>query len=170
MSGEPLRIIQDGARSMWVEGPIVLPHPPGLKAITLEDLLAKDARTVVYQAEKVGRVDDAELWGEADEQAWLQAELDKRSKYLDRLRAFAERKGLTFGSILAGMQSAVARGREHLGIKAVELVHTPTYRGTFDLDAALQFASPKGRAAILAAELEPVVDSLERLYHGNGRP
>jgi hypothetical protein len=112
-----LRILQDGNKSLWLEGSLYVPRFKGIKAFTLDDLLAGNKRGVIYADDLVGRVDDAEFEGE--EEAWIQAELQKRSKWLDRIRYFAERKGLNLRALLERLQPG--------GLRAVEIAHRPGY-------------------------------------------
>jgi hypothetical protein len=152
-----VRVVQDGARSIWIEGPVAVPRL-GIKAVTAADLLTRDARSVTYVGDYVGRVDDAEV---REEQAWVQAELDKHSRWLDRIRAFAERSGLTLSSVMGGRSPS-----RHLAGIAIE--HRPTYRGTFlsakdmlDLGFAM---SPAAKQAMVEAEIAELIESLRR--HG----
>lgn len=105
---DEVRVIQDGNRLLVVEARVSVP-PASLKGASLADVLK--GAPVTYTAEKVGRVDDAEE--EDDAAAWVQAQLDKRSRYLDRIRHFLERRGLA--------------ARPSLGGPLVELQHRKTY-------------------------------------------
>lgn len=159
-----LQIIQDGSRSLWAEGPIALPRRPGLKSVTAADLLAPNVRNVIYgfDAERVGHVDDAEQVDE--EQAWLQAELDKRSKWLIRIRDLAQRQGLRLAAILGSRERAGLAG---LPVKAVAIEHTPTYH--VDPQAHLKACEEAGielpsqlRHELVSASLADVFGSLRR--------
>lgn len=157
---EDLRIVQDGAKSLWIEGPIVVPRIPGTKALALEDILGTKTRPVLYQADSVGRVDDAEIRGE--EEAWVQAELDKRGRWIERIKFWIARSGLDWRAYM-----------KQLGLPAfggTELVHRPTYKvDPADVRATLREAGLPMSAGLKAAlasyeelETESLVSELRR--------
>jgi hypothetical protein len=158
---EPLRIIELRNRSLWVEGGLHLPRSAdGLKAaFTLDDLLGDgDKRSVIYGSDPVAQVADAEL--EDDEEAWILGELDKRNRWLDKLRYFAERKGLNLRGLFEQLQPG--------GLRAVEIAHRPTYtvspsevRGT--LSSLGIPVSPALKAALEQEEIAEVVERLQKM-------
>jgi hypothetical protein len=158
MSG-PLRVVFEGNRTLVLEGSLYVPRFDGIKAFTLDDLLARGNRSVVYGWDPVGRVDDAEL--EGDEEAWVQAELDKRNKYLDTIRRFAERKGLNLRGLFERLQPG--------GLRGVAITHRPGYHADLaETLVAYQEAGIEIPPAVKALLVYPELSDLSA--HGtNGR-
>jgi hypothetical protein len=113
VSADAWRLVQDGNRSLIIEGHVALPRVVGVKASALIDQLATRA-PVLYTGEPVGRVEDAELTGE--DEAFVAAELGKAARYYQRVADLVRRQAL-------GARVLPERARS-----VVDLVHRPTYR------------------------------------------
>ena len=94
MIAPPVRIVQDGNRSLIIEGRVALPRLVGTKAVELATL------PVRYLDEEAGEVEDYDL-DDSHHSAWVMAQLAKSAKQAHYIRSLIEHDALAYSPRVA---------------------------------------------------------------------
>ncbi len=167
-----VEIVQDGNHLLVIAGfaPVDAARGIAAKSLDFGPALGSGVLPVEYSAIKLGRVDDSE-WEPVEGRLWVQAQLDKRHRYVAMIRDLIERKALTLTPGMAAFLQGQECPRTSQPIVSLGLIHRGIHHAVAgDTLAYMQSVravmSPAGLREIERAAL---LEERERFYRQQGR-